>query len=319
MYPLSREQLVDGYRTMVKIRRVEETLMEIFASGEIPGFIHVCIGQEAAPVAVCAHLRETDTLAATHRGHGHALAKGLPLGLFMAELFGKKAGPCLGRSGSMHLAYRPLGLLGANGIVGGGIPIATGAAFAARYLKTDQVSVCCFGEGATDEGTFHESLNIASLKRLPVVYLCENNGWAEFTPQDIHMPVRDVAEKAAAYAMPGVVVPNDFLRIHEAAGEAIDRARRGDGPTLLEVKSRRWHGHFVGDAQKYRPREDMEEARTMDCLARFEDHLLTEGLLEREDVARIADEVRASIAEAVTHARELPFPEAADLMEGLYV
>ena len=225
----NKKELIQFYENMVKIRRVEEKLMEVFSKGEIPGFIHVCIGQEATPVAVCSHLKDSDYMSNTHRGHGHALAKGIDLKLFMAELFGRKNGFCRGRSGSMHLADRNLGILGANGIVGGGIPIATGAAFASQYKKTEQVTVCFFGEGATDEGTFHESLNIASIKKLPIVYVCENNGWAEFTSLNVHMPIKNVMDRAVAYNMPGVVASNDFFEIHEEAGKAIERARKGNG------------------------------------------------------------------------------------------
>ncbi len=313
-----REVLVASYRDMVKIRRVEEALMEVFSAGEIPGFIHVCIGQEAAPVGICSHLRESDYIATTHRGHGHALAKGIDLKTFMAELFGRRNGPCLGRSGSMHLAYKPLGIMGANGIVGGGIPIATGAAFAIRYKNRDDVTVCFFGEGATDEGTFHESLNMASLWKLPIIYVCENNGWAEFTAQSVHMTIKDVATRAVAYDMPGVVVKNDFFAIYEAAGHAVERARRGEGPTLLEIKSRRWHGHFVGDAQKYRPGEDVADARNQDCLADFEKSLVSRNLLREEDGAAIDREVKEEIREALDFARNSPFPEPSELMSGVY-
>jgi pyruvate dehydrogenase E1 component alpha subunit len=315
---LSEEKLIDFYGQMVRIRKVEEKLMEIFAAGEIPGFIHACIGQEATPVAVCSHLKTSDYMSTTHRGHGHALAKGMDLKLFMAELFGKRNGLCRGRSGSMHLADRNLGILGANGIVGGGIPIATGAAFASQFRKTGQVTVCFFGDGATGEGTFHESLNIASIKKLPILYACENNGWAQFTPREVHMPVNNVADRAAAYNMPGVIVPNDFLRIHEEAGKAVERARRGDGPTLLEVKSTRWHGHFIGDAQKYRPAEDVESAMQRDCIAEFEGKLLEDGILQKQNMESIHGEIEKTIEEAIAFARESPFPDESELMEELY-
>ena len=225
-----KNKLIQLYERMVSIRKVEERLMEVFSKGEIPGFLHVCIGQEATPVAVCSWLKDSDYMANTHRGHGHALAKGIDLNLFMAELFGKKDGFCRGRSGSMHLADPSLGILGANGIVGGGIPIATGAAFAADYKKTGQVTVCFFGEGATNEGTFHESLNIASLRKLPIVYVCENNGWAEFTPQTVHMPIRNVADRAKAYNMKATTVSNKVLDIHKAAGGSCRKGQEGRRP-----------------------------------------------------------------------------------------
>ncbi|MCK4816290.1 thiamine pyrophosphate-dependent dehydrogenase E1 component subunit alpha, partial [bacterium] len=283
-----------------------------------PGFIHVCIGQEATPVAVCSHLKDSDYMSNTHRGHGHALAKGIDLKLFMAEVFGKKNGFCRGRSGSMHLADRNLGILGANGIVGGGIPIATGAAFASKYKKTGQVTVCFFGEGASDEGTFHESLNIASLRMLPIVYICENNGWAQFTAQNIRSSINNVADRAAGYNISGVVVPNDFFKIYEEAGKAIDRARKEKGPTLLEVKSTRWYGHYVGDAQKYRSERDIEAARKEDCLKNFEDKLIEDKIFQKQNVERIEEKIHEEIENAINFARESPFPDDSELMKDLY-
>jgi pyruvate dehydrogenase E1 component alpha subunit len=319
MQKLGKKKLIQFYEKMVRIRRVEEKLMEVFSNAEIPGFIHACIGQEATPVAVCSQLKDTDYVSATHRGHGHALAKGIDLKLFMAELFGKKNGLCRGRSGSMHLADRNLGILGANGIVGGGIPIATGAAFATRYKKTGQVTVCFFGEGASDEGTFHESLNIASIRKLPIVYVCENNGWAQFTPQSIHMPVYNVADRVVAYNIPGVAVPNDFFKIYEEAGKAVEGARNGKGPSLIEVRSTRWYGHFVGDAQKYRSEEDIETARKDDCIEYFEKKLIRDKMLRQKDVQEIEKKIHEEIEEAVNFARESPFPDDSELMEDLYV
>jgi len=314
----SKKKMVGFYTLMLKIRKVEEKLMEVFANGEIPGFIHVCIGQEATPVAVCSHLTDEDYMANTHRGHGHALAKGIDMNLFMAELFGRRNGPCRGRSGSMHLADASLGILGANGIVGGGIPIATGAALAAKYFKNNRVTVCFFGEGATDEGTFHESLNLASVMDLPIVFVCENNQWAEFTPQSVHMKIQRVSERAAAYDIPGVSVPNDFNTIHKAAEKAIQRAREGAGPTLLEVQSTRWHGHFVGDAQKYRPTEDIDAAMQSDCIADFEALLLEQKYLNSRSIKKIQEQVLQEVDSAVEFARESPRPETSELMEDLW-
>jgi TPP-dependent pyruvate/acetoin dehydrogenase alpha subunit len=318
MKKLEKNELIDLYAKMVKIRAVEETLLDMFSKGEIPGFLHVCIGQEATPTAICSHLKETDYLAITHRGHGHALAKGMDLKLFMAELLGKKNGVCRGRAGSLHLADHSLGILGANGIVGGGIPIATGAAFAAKYKKTGQVIVCLFGDGATGAGTFHEALNMASLWNLPIVYVCENNGWAELTPQTVHMPVEEVAARAAAYKMPGIALPNELFTILDEAGKAIDRARAGKGPSLLEVKSSRWYGHFVGDAQKYRPAEDIEKARKEDCILKFEKRLLKDKLLTQKRISKIREDILGEIETAVDFARESPFPDESELMDALY-
>jgi len=319
MPKLSKKEMIWSYSQMFRIRKMEEKLMEVFAKGEIPGFIHVCIGQEATPVAVCSHLTDSDYMANTHRGHGHALAKGITSEMFMAELFGRSNGPCRGRAGSMHLADMNLGILGANGIVGGGIPIANGAAFAAKYNKTDQVTVCFFGEGATDEGTFHESLNLASVMNLPIVFVCENNGWAEFTPQSVHMTIKDISQRAASYNIPAKTVSNDFLEIHDAAGKFIEKARQGNGPSLLEVQSSRWHGHFVGDPQKYREPEDIESAMKRDCIAEFEKFLLENKIISKKANQNIQEEIEQEIEAAVEFARQSPVPDASELIEELWV
>lgn len=315
----SKEKMIEMYKTMVKIRKTEQKLMEVFSAGEILGFLHVSIGQEAAPVGVCSHLTDKDYIATTHRGHGHAVAKGIDLKLAMAELFGKKAGYCLGRSGSMHLADKSRGIMGANGIVGAGIPIATGAAFAEKYKQTDRVAVATFGEGATGEGAFHEALNFAAIHKLPVVYVCENNGWAEFSPQKIHMPIESVTRRAAAFDIPAVSIENDILKIYEVAGKAIEQARKGNGPTLIEIRSERWYGHYVGDAQKYRGKEVVAQAMTKDCLLNFEKDLLQSKVLQKQDVDKISIDLDREIDEAVRFARECPFPEVSDMTEGLYL
>lgn len=315
----TKEKMIEMYRRMVKIRKTEQKLMDVFSNGEILGFLHVSIGQEATPVGVCSHLTDEDYIATTHRGHGHAIAKGIDLKLAMAELFGKKAGYCLGRSGSMHLADKSRGIMGANGIVGAGIPIATGAAFAEKYKKTDRVAVATFGEGATGEGAFHEALNFAAIQKLPVVYVCENNGWAEFSPQRIHMPIESVTRRAMAYDIPAVSVENDVLKIYEAAGKAIERAREGEGPTLIEVISERWYGHYVGDAQKYRGKEMVAQAMAKDCLINFENELLKTKVLKKQDVDEISADLDKEIDEAVRFARECPYPDVSEMTEGLYL
>lgn len=314
----SKSQLIEFYTMMIRIRRVEEKLMEVFSNGEILGFLHVSIGQESAPAAVCAHLRKDDYISTTHRGHGWSVAKGIDLKLAMAELFGKKEGFCKGRSGSMHLADASIGIMGANGIVGGGIPIAAGAAFAAQYRKTDQVAVATFGEGATGEGAFHETMNFAAVKKLPIIFVCENNGWAEFSPQSIHMPIQSVTSRALAYDMATASVSNDVLEIYEEAGKAVERARKGDGPTLLEVRCDRWYGHYVGDAQKYRGKEKVEAAMKKDCIADFEAELLKGKVLKKEDIEKIHADIAAEVEAAVTFARECPYPDVSEMIEGLY-
>lgn len=314
----SKSQLIEFYTMMIRIRRVEEKLMEVFSNGEILGFLHVSIGQESAPAAVCAHLRKDDYISTTHRGHGWSVAKGIDLKLAMAELFGKKEGFCKGRSGSMHLADASIGIMGANGIVGGGIPIAAGAAFAAQYRKTDQVAVATFGEGATGEGAFHETMNFAAVKKLPIIFVCENNGWAEFSPQSIHMPIQSVTSRALAYDMPTASVSNDVLEIYEEAGKAVERARKGEGPTLLEVRCDRWYGHYVGDAQKYRGKERVEAAMKKDCVADFEAELLKGKVLKKEDIEKIHADIATEVEAAVTFARECPYPDVSEMLEGLY-
>ena len=315
----SKDKLIGFYTMMVRIRTVEEKLMEVFSNGEILGFLHVSIGQEAAPTAVCAHLNPSDYISTTHRGHGWAIAKGIDIKRAMAELFGKKEGFCLGRSGSMHLADAGIGIMGANGIVGGGIPIAAGAAFAAQYRKTDRIAVATFGEGATGEGAFHETMNFAAIKKLPMVFVCENNGWAEFSPRTIHMPLESVTSRALAYDIPAVSVSNNVQEIHEEAGKAVARARKGEGPTLLEIRSDRWYGHYVGDAQKYRGKEKVKEAMEKDCITDFEKELLSRKVLKEEDMSRIRAGVMSEVEEAVQFARQCPYPDVSEMMEGLYV
>ncbi len=316
---LGPKKLIELYRSMLRIRRVEETLTEVFSAGEIPGFLHVCLGQEAAPAAVCSQLKVADYVGTTHRGHGHALAKGVDLKRFMAELLGRSDGFCLGRSGSMHLADASRGVLGANGIVGAGIPIAAGAALAAAKKYPGRVAVAFFGDGATSQGAFYETLNMASLWKLPLILVCENNGWAEFTPQQVHMPGEDVVDKAAPFGVATASVPNDVLQIYQAAGQALKRARAGGGPTLLEVKCDRWHGHYVGDAQKYRGSEAVETAMAEDCLASFEAQLKKDKVLTKAQANKIDKQIQAEIAEALEFARSSPPPQAEALMEGLYV
>ena len=312
------ESLVALYVTMVRIRRAEEALAKAYADGDIPGFIHACIGQEATPAAVCGQLEPSDYITTTHRGHGHALAKGVDLKMFMAELFGRRDGFCRGRGGSIHLAEKRKGLLGANGIVGGGIPLATGAAFAAQYKDKGQIAVSFFGEAATDEGVFHESLNIASLWKLPIVYVCENNGWAQFTPQKVHMPVSDVARRADAYNIPGVTVANDVMEIYTAAGKAVNRARRGEGPSLLEVKCLRWYGHYVGDLQKYRDQVEVVSAQEDDCIKKLQARLIESNALDQGGVEEIERKVEQEIREALEFVRQSPVADASDLMEDVY-
>jgi pyruvate dehydrogenase E1 component alpha subunit len=316
---VGKERLLDMFYMMVKIRRVEERLLDVFAQGKIPGFIHVGIGQEAIPVGVCSCLKPNDFISNTHRGHGQALAKGGDLKRFMAEIYGRKDGYCKGKAGSMHIACKEVGIIGSNGIVGGGLPISLGTAFASMYKKEDRVTVCFFGEGAANEGTFHECLNIAALWNLPIVFCCENNGWAEFTPQKVHMKIENISKRAESYGMPGATMDgDDVLKVREAAEKAIHRARKGKGPTLLECKTHRWFGHFAGDAQKYRSPKEIEEVRKFDPILKFQKVLFDLKYLDSEAVEKVEVRVKSEIDEAVGFAESSPTPGSEILLEDVY-
>lgn len=315
------EILQVAYRTMRTIRSFEEKLIELVNQGRLGGFLHACIGQEAIAAAVCAHLKDHDHLASTHRGHGHCIAKGVDVRGMMAELFGRSTGTCRGRGGSMHIADLDKGMIGANGIVGAGIPLATGAALTAKLKKTGGVGVAMFGDGASNQGAFHESLNMASNWKLPAVYICENNGWGEFTPTAFVVPVKDIAERARSYAMNSMIANGmDFFDVYEKAGEAIARARRGDGPTLLECKTYRFMGHYVGDPLVYRAKAEADEwISNKDPLKLFEARVTSEGLVSAGNLRSIDEEVTGRIAEAVKAAQEAPFPDASELLQNVYV
>lgn len=316
---MKREELLQMYYLMVKIRRAEERLLLLFAQGKIPGFIHVSIGQEAVPVGICSALRPDDYISNTHRGHGQALAKGADLKRFMAEIYGRKDGYCQGKAGSMHIACKELGIIGSNGVVGGGIPISLGTAFASVYKGNDRVTVCFFGDGATNEGTFHESLNLAALWNLPMVFCCENNGWAEFTPQKVHTKLENLCLRGQSYGIPGVTVDgDDVLKVREVAGEVVTRARKGEGPTLLECKTHRWFGHFAGDSQKYRDPKEIEEVRKFDPTVKFQNLLFEMKHLKPEDVEKIEVQIKQEIDEAVAYAENSPIPGKDELLQDVY-
>ena len=317
---LTYERLLGAYRTMRMIRGFEEKLIELVNLGKMSGFLHVYLGEEAVATGVCAQLGEHDFVASTHRGHGHCIAKGVDVRGMMAELFGRRTGTCKGKGGSMHIADIDKGMLGANGIVGAGIPLATGAALTAKLKKTGGVAVAFFGDGASNQGAFHESLNLASIWKLPAVYVVENNGWGEFTPTEYVVPVKDIAERAKSYAMPALIADGmDFFDVFAKAGEAIARARRGDGPTLLECKTYRFAGHYVGDALAYRPKAEAEKWMTDgDPLRRFATRALAEGLLSQDDLQRADGEVSRYIEEAVKAADAAPFPDVDEVTTDVY-
>ncbi len=315
----SKEIMVKMYTTMNRIRMFESMLQEYFAAGKIPGFVHLYLGEEAVAVGACSCLTDRDSITSTHRGHGHLIAKGGDLKLMMAEIFGKSTGYCKGKGGSMHIADFDLGILGANGIVGGGGPLATGAALAAKYKKTDDVTICFFGDGASNQGTTQESLNMASAWKLPVVFVNENNGYGISCPQCKSMAVTDIADRAAAYDMPGVVVDgNDVLAVHEAVGEAVKRARRGEGPTLVECKTYRWRGHFEGDACTYRCTEELNEWMAKDPIPRFEEKLVESGLATAEELEGVKAAVKKELDAALEFAQSSPLPELSALLDDVY-
>ena len=316
---LTYERLLGAYRTMRMIRSFEDKLIELVNLGKMSGFLHVYLGEEAVATGVCAQLGEDDWVASTHRGHGHAIAKGVDVRGMMAELFGRRTGTCKGKGGSMHIADLDKGMLGANGIVGAGIPLATGAALTAKLKKSGGVAVAFFGDGASNQGAFHESLNLASIWKLPAVYVVENNGWGEFTPTEYVIPVKDIAERAAAYAMPALIADGmDFFDVFAKAGEAIARARRGEGPSLLECKTYRFAGHFVGDPLAYRSKEEVQRWTERDPLRRFATRVLADGLLSQEDLQRADREVARHIEEAVAAAEAAPLPDVAELTTDVY-
>jgi pyruvate dehydrogenase E1 component alpha subunit len=279
---LTKDQLLDAYRVMRTIRDFEERLHTEFATGEIPGFVHLYAGEEAIAAGVMAHLRDDDFVASTHRGHGHAIAKGCDVKAMMAEIYGKASGICHGKGGSMHIADVAKGMLGANGIVGGGPPLVCGVGLKAKVTKTDQVGVSFTGDGGSNQGTFLESLNLAASWHLPCVFVVENNGYAESTSSTYHQSGIDVAKRADGFGLPGITVDGfDFFAVHEAAGEAIARARNGGGPTLLECKVMRYYGHFEGDQQTYRGPTEVEDLRReRDCLNEFARRVTDAGLIE---------------------------------------
>ncbi|MGE3774589.1 MAG: thiamine pyrophosphate-dependent dehydrogenase E1 component subunit alpha [Gammaproteobacteria bacterium] len=311
------EALLACYRGMLRIRKVEQRLSKLFADKEIPGFIHLSIGQESVPVAISRHLRDSDTIAATHRGHGQALAKGIDLKGFVAEMMGREAGICRGRGGSMHIAEAKVGMLGANGIVGGGISLATGSALAHKLAGNGDVAVCYFGDGALAEGIFHECLNLAALWSLPVLFACENNGWGEFSRTDRQFCGK-LEGLAGAFGVPYRFADGlNVLEVTEVAGEILARMRQGGGPAVLECRVERFHGHFEGDPQKYRDPAEMAALADKDPLARARAAL---AALE-VDAARLDAldaEIDAEIEAAVAHARAAPLPDFAAARADVY-
>jgi len=319
--PDDAKTLLSLYRTMVTIRKFETLAGEMFAAGKIPGFIHLSIGQEASSVGVCSALRPDDYITATHRSHGHVIAKGGDLKKMFAELMGRKTGYCRGKGGSMHIADFSLGILGANGVVAGGLPIVVGAGLSIKLRGTDQVAVSFFGDGAANRGPFHEALNMAAIWKLPIVFVCENNCFASTTRTSYACSITDIAVRAKGYNMPGVSVDgNDVLAVRQSASDAVARARRGEGPTLLENKTYRLRGHFEGDPQKYRDQAEVAEWKEKnDPLVRFATILRKKKVLTSELQREIDVEVEKELKEAVLFAEESEWPRPEEALDDLWV
>jgi acetoin:2,6-dichlorophenolindophenol oxidoreductase subunit alpha len=313
------DALVQMYAGMVRVRLFEERVRELFAGGRIPGFLHTSVGQEATAVGAAAALRGDDYVLSTHRGHGHLVAKGGSLRALMAELYGKATGVCHGKGGTMHIADVSVGYLGANGVLAAGCVLAPGVGLSIKHRNSGQVVLTFFGDGAANRGPFHEGVNLAALWRLPVVFLCENNRWASTTAHALSAAGGSIAARAAAYGIPGESIDgNDVLAVHDAVSRAAGRARRGDGPSLIEAHTIRWVGHFEGDAQTYRPRDEAAEGRRLDPIARLGRILEARGLLDGPHADRIRMQVAAEIDDAVDYAENSPLPAPEDALTDLF-
>ena len=321
VFPLGKDDLLKAYQTMKTIREFEERLHVDFGRGEIPGFVHLYAGEEATATGIMLHLNDQDRIASTHRGHGHCIAKGVDVSEMMAEIYGKVTGACRGKGGSMHIADLSKGMMGANGILGAGSPLACGAALAAQKLGHNGIGMSFTGDGASNQGTFLESLNLAAIWNLPMIFIVENNGYAESTSVDYATAVDSYVDRAAGFGIPGVTVDGtDLFAVYEAAGEIIRRAREGGGPSLLECKMVRFFGHFEGDAQTYRADGENEHNRANnDCLKIFRARVTEVGVIDDAELDSIDAEVLQTIDKAVEQAIAAPLPAAADLTTDVYV
>jgi len=316
---LDKDKKIEMYRKMLEIRLFEEKVFELYGQNLVPGTIHLYAGEEAVAVGVCANLRKDDYIVSTHRGHGHCIAKGARLDKTMAEILGKKTGYCMGKGGSMHIADFSIGMLGATAVVGAGIPIATGAGLSIKLRRTDQVTACFFGDGASNQGTFHEGINMAAVWKLPVLFVCENNLYAMGTRQTQVMLTKDIAKRAVAYGIPGVSVDgNDVIAVYEAAQQAVRRARSGDGPTLIECRTYRHKGHSRFDPATYRSKEEVEEWLDKDPVRRLKNQLLERNDLSNTEVKQIEKEVSDAVEAAVKFAKDSPYPAPEEALEDVY-
>ena len=318
---LSDSTLLDIHRRMVRIRTFETEAGKLAEAGKIPGALHLYVGQEAIAAGVMSQLSNQDWITSTHRGHGHLIAKGGEFGPMFAELYGRATGYCKGKGGSMHISNMDLGMLGANGIVGAGPPIAVGAAFTLKYRESDNVAVTFFGDGASNEGSFHEAANMASLYKLPLLFVCENNGYGEYTPQESHQAILDVADRASGYGMPGVVVDGmDAIAVYESVHAAIARAKSGSGPTLLECKTYRFFDHVGvrGMGLAYRTDEELAEWQKRDPIHMFEARLQELGVLSADQAKAIHEEILSAVQRGIEFAESSPMPDPATLLEDVY-
>ena len=315
----SKEQLLDFYRQMVKVREFELRAINERRAGLIPGFIHSCVGQEATAVGACTALNQDDVITSTHRGHGHLVAKGGEPKYMMAELAARSTGYCGGKGGSLHMTDFDLGILGANGIVAGGIPMAVGAALAFQMRGESRVALSFFGDGAVNEGAFHEAANLAGLWKLPIIFFCENNLYGEGTPQEKQAPIKDLSRRADGYDFPGVIVDgNDVAAVYEATQTAVSRARAGEGPTFIEAKTYRYRGHYEGDPMVYRSEDELNEWRKRDPIASFRQRLLDENVADEGEITAVDQQIQAMLDEAVQFAANSPEPAPETALDGVY-
>lgn len=316
---LTREQLLDALSKMLLIRAFEETAEQLYFQGLIHGTMHLSIGQEGSATGAILALQPDDYILSTHRGHGHCIAKGAQASGMMAEFMGKETGYCRGRGGSMHIADVSTGNLGANGIVAGGVPMAAGVGLSIQMQKQNRVILVFFGDGAANEGAFHESLNIASIWKLPVIYFCENNQYGMSMSVKRAMNIEDISQRACAYGIPGVTVDgNDLVAVYDAAREAVDRARRSEGPTLIEAKTYRWKGHSKSDKQRYRTKEEVAAWKAKDPIARLVKRMKAAGWLSDEELAALKTATDRTIQEAIEFAKQSPDPDPSQILEGVY-
>lgn len=316
---MEKEILVKALKIMLKIRLFEEKVVELFRKGELPGWLHSYIGEEAVATGVCLNLTDKDYITSTHRGHGHCIAKGANMKNMMAELYAKKTGCCKGRGGSMHIADVSVGILGANGIVGAGIPIATGASFGCKYLKERRIVVSFFGDGASDQGGFHESLNLASIWKLPIIYVCENNLFAETNPVKSHMNIENIADRSKSYNIEGIKLDGmNVIEVYKKMKKIVSNVRNGQGPVLVEAKTYRYVGHFDGDPEVYRTKEEVNNWRKKDPIVMIENKILKDKILVKSEISNIKKEISVEIEDAIEFARKSPKPLKEEALEYIY-